>query len=119
MIVTFVLDMLLISCVYVTSVVASPLMFSKKNLLLKIFRKEYAEPSSALLTDLHIEQLAPLLAKDRLTLADVMKVDKDKNDAEDEARASFSHLFILLRSAACHFHFLYFGMRKGKNSTNI
>ncbi|KAL3994952.1 THO complex subunit 1 transcription elongation factor family protein [Acanthocheilonema viteae] len=45
--------------------------------------KEHIEPSAAL-TDSHIEQLAPLLANSWSTLADVMNINKERNDAKDE-----------------------------------
>uniref|UniRef100_A0A0R3RVL8 Death domain-containing protein n=1 Tax=Elaeophora elaphi TaxID=1147741 RepID=A0A0R3RVL8_9BILA len=45
--------------------------------------KEHIEPSAAL-TDSHIEQLAPLLANSWSTLADVMNVNKERNDAKEE-----------------------------------
>ncbi|KAM3718372.1 THO complex subunit [Dirofilaria immitis] len=45
--------------------------------------KEHIEPSAAL-TDSHIEQLAPLLANNWSTLADVMNVNKERNDAKEE-----------------------------------
>uniref|UniRef100_A0A183HGX5 Death domain-containing protein n=1 Tax=Onchocerca flexuosa TaxID=387005 RepID=A0A183HGX5_9BILA len=45
--------------------------------------KEHIEPSAAL-TDSHIEQLAPLLANNWSTLADVMNVNKERIDAKEE-----------------------------------
>ncbi|CAG9535333.1 unnamed protein product [Cercopithifilaria johnstoni] len=45
--------------------------------------KEHIEPSAAL-TDSHIEQLAPLLANSWSTLADVMNISKERNDAKEE-----------------------------------
>ncbi|VBB27366.1 unnamed protein product [Acanthocheilonema viteae] len=49
--------------------------------------KEHIEPSAAL-TDSHIEQLAPLLANSWSTLADVMNINKERNDAKDEVRST-------------------------------
>uniref|UniRef100_A0A8R1XK83 Death domain-containing protein n=1 Tax=Onchocerca volvulus TaxID=6282 RepID=A0A8R1XK83_ONCVO len=45
--------------------------------------KEHIEPS-AVLTDSHIEQLAPLLANNWSTLADVMNINKERIDAKEE-----------------------------------
>ncbi|VDM18968.1 unnamed protein product [Wuchereria bancrofti] len=45
--------------------------------------REHIEPSAAL-TDSHIEQLAPLLANNWSTLADVMNINKERNDAKEE-----------------------------------
>lgn len=49
--------------------------------------REHIEPSAAL-TDSHIKQLAPLLANNWSTLADVMKVNKERDYAKEEVCSS-------------------------------